>query len=145
MICQKRLESNIARISVDLSDKRPASGFMTAREVMQVVGSDFCRRMDQNCWARALYTAIEEEPYSIAIVADCRFPNEVTLGTEREAKVIRLTRKIFDDEHLSEKALDNFPLGEYSLVIDNQNLTIHETHKTFKPTLYSWFSDYKLI
>jgi hypothetical protein len=111
---------------------------MTGREVMQVFGTDICRRIDTNCWARGLYNIIKNEGYDLAIIADARFPNEITLGTETGAKMVRLLRKINDDQHPSETALDNFPLGEYSLVIDNQKLTMQETHKKFKPFLDRW-------
>jgi hypothetical protein len=118
---------------------KPASGDMTAREVMQVFGTDICRKIDTNCWARGLYNIIEDEGYELAIITDARFPNEVTLGTETGAKVVRLLRKVNNDKHPSEVALDNFPLGEFSLVIDNQRLTIPETHNKLKLSLTKWF------
>jgi hypothetical protein len=123
---------------------KPASGYMTAREVMQVFGTDMCRRIDNNCWARGLYSTIKNEEYELAIVTDARFPNEVTLGTEDRAKVVRLQRKVIEDAHDSEHALDDFPLGEYSLVIDNQDMTLAETHKALKPHVLGWFDQYKL-
>jgi hypothetical protein len=124
---------------------KPASGFMTAREVMQVFGTDVCRRIDPNCWARGLYSTIENEGYELAIATDARFPNEVTMGTERDAKVIRLLRNFVEDVHESEKALDEFPLGEFTVVLDNQNLTLSETHKKLKPFVDEWFARYKLV
>jgi len=104
-------------------------GYMSARQVMQIFGTNLCREMDGNCWARATYTKIKHENPELAIIADARFPNEVTMGTEIGAKAIRLLRNPYDDQHESETALDNFPLGEYSFVIDNSDLEMDETHK----------------
>lgn len=106
------------------------TGFMSARHLMQIFGTDYCRQIDQHCWARALYNKIRSENHELSLVADARFPNEVTMGTEIGAKVIRLLRDPFKnkpDRHQSEIALDNFPLGEYSLVIDNRDMNIDET------------------
>lgn len=106
------------------------NGLMSARHLMQMFGTDYCRRIDEHCWSRALYNKIQSEDHELSLVADARFPNEVTMGTEIGAKVVRLLRDPFKDKpdrHSSEIALDNFPLGEYSLVIDNRDMTIDET------------------
>ncbi len=124
---------------------KPASGFMTGREVMQVLGTDYFRQIDPSCWARGLYSTIEQEGYSLAIVTDARFPNEITIGTERDAFAIRLTRKLGNDIHESEKALDDFPLGEFSLVVDNEGLEMAETHKKVKPHIDRLFQQRRLI
>lgn len=126
-------------------DIKPASGRMTAREVMQVFGTDICRKMDPNCWARGLYSAVKNDGLSLAIVTDARFPNEVTLGTECGAKVVRLTRNPYDDNHPSETALDDFPRGEYSTVIDNEDVSMAETHDLLKKHLKNWFNSYQLV
>jgi hypothetical protein len=122
-----------------------ANGAMTAREVMQVFGTDICRRLDENCWARGTYSSINNDGYELAIVTDGRFPNEITMGTEIGAKAIRFTRNVADDNHESEKALDNFPLGEFSLIIDNHDLSMLETHKILKNNLNQWFKYSEII
>lgn len=123
---------------------KPASGYMTAREVMQVFGTDVCRQIDLNCWARGLYSKIERDNYELAICVDARFPNEITMGTEKGCKAIRLSRNPYNDTHVSEMALDNFPLGEYSLVIDNTNMTVKDCQRFLKPHIHDWFEQYKL-
>ncbi len=123
---------------------KPASGAMTAREVMQVFGTDVCRKIDTNCWARGTYSAIKNEGYDLAVITDARFPNEVTIGTETGAKVVRLLRHPHEDHHDSEKALDNFPLGEYSLIIDNTDKTMQDTHKVVRESVLAWFTDSKI-
>jgi hypothetical protein len=124
---------------------KPASGNMTAREVMQVIGTDIFRRLDNNCWARSLYSIIEQEGYELSLISDARFPNEITLGTENNGKAIRLLRKVNEDNHDSEIALDNFPLGEYNVVLDNQDKTMAETHKIIKGYVNEYFKQYRLI
>jgi len=121
----------------------PAKGKMSVREVLQVFGTDVCRAMDENCWARSLYKTIESENYPIAIVLDCRFPNEVTMGTERGAKVIRLLRSKKDgDDHRSETALDDFPLGEYSNIIDNTQMSFSDKNDRLLEVVRKYLEQY---
>lgn len=101
---------------------RPASGLVTARELLQLIGTDYFRQIWPNCWAHGLYKSIENDGYELAIITDARFPNEITMGTERGAKAVRLLRNIKEDPHPSETALDDFPLGEFSLVIEDCTL-----------------------
>lgn len=118
---------------------KPASGFMTAREVMQVFGTDICRKIDTNCWARGLYSIIKKDDYKLSVVPDARFPNEITLGTESDAKVVRLLLDPYHDDHESECALDDFPLGEYTKIVDNQKIKMVECHKVLVDDLRKWF------
>lgn len=107
-------------------DYVPAFGPMSIREILQVFGSDICREIDPNCWARATYKKIEQEEYMVAIITDARFPNEITMGTEKGAQAIRFRRMPFakQDQHFSETALDDFPDGEYSFIVDNIDINI---------------------
>ncbi len=127
-------------------DYAQASGPMTIREVLQVFGSDICRTLDANCWARSLYNKISNEKHKIAIVTDARFPNEISMGTERGAKVIRLLKKLPVDgvEHPSEVALDDFALGEYTKVIDNSQMSITDKNLEIDKVLPDWFSQYRI-
>jgi len=47
---------------------------MTAREVMQFVGTNIFRKMKHNVWSSATINKIQKEKPKIAIIADCRFP-----------------------------------------------------------------------
>lgn len=125
----------------------PRKGPMSGREVMQILGTDIFRKMDQTCWARALYNTIEKDGHSLAIITDARFPNEVTMGTESGGKAIRLMRQPFEDLHESEMALhpSNFPLAEYNYVLNNEDLSMKEAHNTIKSTINTWFKDYGVI
>lgn len=77
-------------------------GNMTAREVMQYVGTEIFRKMYKDVWTNALVTRINEEKPLIAVVADCRFDNEASAIKQAGGILIRLNRKPDDDSHESE-------------------------------------------
>jgi hypothetical protein len=101
---------------------------LTAREVMQYVGTDFFRKMKQDVWASATINKINQDKTDIAIIADCRFPNEVETIKQAGGYVIKLMRDPFHSDHSSETALDpeNYPQTNFDLIIFNQSLTIDE-------------------
>jgi hypothetical protein len=124
-------------VNGDADDENPASAYvdenfmltyhepgqMTAREVMQQFGTNICRRMYGNCWVDALIRRIRNDQPSLAVVTDCRFPNEITGIQVAGGKVVRFLRAPFagQDEHESETALDDFPLEDFDAVVDNRD------------------------
>lgn len=108
-------------------------GFMTAREVMQFFGTEVCRGIKDSCWVDACVREIKADGVELAIIDDCRFPNEVEGLQAHGAKVIRLTRKgtSDNDQHRSETALDkeNFDWNKFDFIIDNQNMTIGQQNE----------------
>lgn len=101
---------------------------MSAREVMQVVGTDMFRKMQTNVWSEATIRKINKDQPPLAIIADCRFPNEVQAVKNAGGIVIKLTRNPYNSNHASETALDpdKYNPQLFDLVIDNHNLTIDE-------------------
>lgn len=101
---------------------------LTAREVMQFVGTDIFRKMKNNIWADATIAKIKKEKPNLAIIADCRFPNEVDAIKNAGGIVIKLTRNPFDSDHASETALDpdNYDQSNFDFVLDNKNLSIED-------------------
>lgn len=120
-------------------------GYMTAREVLEVVGTDWCRRVDINCWAQGTYNIINNENYDLAIICDARFPNEISIGTEIGAMAIRLTREIEKSKSAPETALDNFPMGEYHCVINNNGLTLRQKNKEIDKQIIPWLERYGIL
>lgn len=114
-------------------------GYMTAREVMEVIGTQVVRKAKPDAWCRACYNLIKQEAPSLAVIADGRNPNEITVGTEMGAKAIRLLRNPHNPTSPSETALDNFPLGEYSLVVDNSNMSLEEKNSFVEQYIIKWF------
>lgn len=105
---------------------------LTAREVMQFVGTDIFRKMKPDVWAGATIAKIYREQPQLAIIADCRFPNEVDVVKNAGGLVIKLTRNPYNSSHSSETALDeiNYANNNFDLVIHNEILTIQEQNET---------------
>lgn len=102
---------------------------LTAREAMQIVGTDFFRSLSTNIWPESTIKKINKENPSLAIINDCRFPNEVEYVKNNNGIVIRLTRQNTNEsEHQSERILDqdNYDWNNFDYVLDNQYMTINE-------------------
>lgn len=111
-------------------------GRMTAREFMQFFGTEICRSIYEDVWTDRLLKNIAEESPLIAIIDDCRFPNEVKAIQSAGGKVVKLTRRPFKDSHSSESALDLYK--KFDAVIDNSDTTIHETNLKIIELLDEW-------
>lgn len=101
---------------------------MTAREVMQFVGTNIFRSMQESVWTNATINKILKDKPDLAIVADCRFPNEVESIKSVGGIVIKLTRNPFNSQHESEIALDEdkYDQSIFDLVLDNKNIGIED-------------------
>lgn len=101
---------------------------LTAREVMQIVGTDIFRKLKHNVWADATIIKINNEKPSLALIADCRFPNEVEAVKKAGGLVIRLTRKPYESDHPSETALEqaNYDWKNFDIIFDNTNLSLQK-------------------
>jgi len=106
------------------------AGYMTAREVLQYVGTDIFRKMNSNVWIDTLFRNIEEEDSEVALVSDVRFENEIKGIQERGGFVIGLTRDPYEkqDRHASEAEIENC-LGLCNVTIDNTTLSIPEQNE----------------
>ena len=100
------------------------TGYMTAREVLQYVGSNLFRKMSNDVWVDTTLRKIEKDNPMVAIVSDVRFPNEVEGIQQNGGSVIRLTRAPHPDTHISETALDDYEGFDY--VLDNKDMSIYE-------------------
>jgi hypothetical protein len=101
---------------------------LTAREVMQYVGTNFFRKMKHDVWSSATINKIKLENPGFAIIADCRFPNEVEAIRNAGGLIIKLTRNPYHSDHESEIALDpqNYDHNNFDLVVDNAQMSIPE-------------------
>lgn len=102
---------------------------MTAREVMQFVGTEIFREMYDNVWAQSTVNRIIKDESKFAVITDCRFPNEVEAVQKAGGKVIRFTRNPYpEDSHESETALDadNYDWSNFDAVIDNNKMSISD-------------------
>ncbi len=114
---------------------------MTGRELMQTFGTNICRSLYYDCWARGTFNSIKREGIPLALICDGRFPNEINMGNALKAKTVRLLRAPHaDDQHPSETALDDFPLDQYSYVLDNREMSLEEHCQVMDSTIDEWLS-----
>lgn len=111
-------------------------GKMSAREFLQFFGTDVCRKIYEDVWQARLMNDIAREGSLLAVVDDCRFPNEVQAIQNAGGHVIKLTRNNHKDAHTSECALDMHE--GFDAIIDNQNMTIHDTNIEIIRILDEW-------
>lgn len=108
------------------------TGFMTAREVMQLFGTDLIRHTFGNVWASSTIRRIKNQRKPLALISDHRFIDESEAVLRSGGYILRLTRTPFgySDSHESEAALDNFDWNkEHCFVIDNQKMSEDEQNK----------------
>lgn len=103
--------------------------YLSSREVMQFVGTDLFRKMFENVWPSSAIRKIQKDSPGIALITDCRFPNEVQAIRENGGTVVRLTRnENSSSDHISENVLnrENFDWNMFDYIIDNKDMTILE-------------------
>lgn len=86
--------------------------------LLQALGTEVGRRNDSDRWVRTLYYQIKDECPRIAVIPDCRFPNEADFVKQLGGfmiKVVRLDKNgerfVAPDrshDHPSEVALDDY-------------------------------------
>ena len=114
----------------------PRAGYLTARELMQIFGTDIMRNMfSQDIWVNSTLSVIMESTAMLHIIQDVRFVSEVDgiLGLPN-GYVIRLNRKPHQDSHPSETALDSYDwsndgAGSRVALINNSHFSIEETNE----------------
>lgn len=116
---------------------------MTAREVMQYIGTDVLRRIQRNVWSDATIRKITKENFPLALIADCRFPNEVAAVKKAGGLVIKLDRSLYSSSHASETALDeaSYDQSNFDLIIDNHSLSIEDKNQY----IYNFLTEQKVI
>lgn len=99
------------------------------RLLLQIYGTEIFRnRVDTDWWAKQVAKRYNEFTSGVYIVTDVRFPNEISVFGESEGEVISVrvnrnkTEDTFNEEHDSEKALDNF--SNFDWVVDNNGTLV---------------------
>jgi hypothetical protein len=112
----------------DYNESFEMSGYMSARQIMEHVGTNVFRKIKTNVWVDATINKIKKENLDLAIIADCRFPNEVESIKKAGGYVIRLDLDPFGSDSNSENALDKdkYDWNKFDLVIRNTGMTIDE-------------------
>jgi hypothetical protein len=121
-------KQDISKIMHDTGRYPKLTDPMTAREFMQVVGTNIFRHIYPDIWAKFSLKEILLEEMNYAILSDVRFPNEIEIFKEYNPTVIRLLRNKVNSEHRSETALDDYDFSKISnyFEIDNSHMSIPE-------------------
>ena len=111
-------------------------GRMTAREVLQVVGTDFFRSIYKNVWVDSCLRQIKEDDSELALISDVRFENEILAIQKAGGFVIGLKRNPSKkkDKHPSETAIEKC-IDLCDATIDNQLLTIPQQNEQIYLTI----------
>jgi hypothetical protein len=104
---------------------------LTARRAMEVIGTDIFRHISNNVWVDATISKIQRDGLELAIIPDCRFPNEVDTILKYNGYVIRLGLDPFGSMSNSESALDKnkYDWSKFSCVIDNTDMTVQQKNE----------------
>lgn len=109
-----------------ISNNISVSGKMSAREIMQYVGSEIFREMYPNIWVDVLLRRVKNYGSMLSVITDCRFPNECDAIHEAGGQILRMTRSPFSDQdtHMSETELDQY--DNFDMVLFNDTMTVDE-------------------
>lgn len=113
----------------EITDIILPSGYMTGREIMQIVGTDVFREyFSDMVWVNATIRQIKKDNYKFALICDVRFPSEVESVLKNDGHIVRLMRNVCKaDAHASETSLDNYDWYKKNVhLISNINLSIEE-------------------
>lgn len=101
--------------------------FWTPREIMQFLGTDCYRAIDDNFWVKQLFKRLFESGIKNVIISDCRFVSEIDAVLERGGIHVRIYRDseeytlVHNTQHISETALDNYEKIDFEI---NNNGTL---------------------
>lgn len=113
------------------------TGNMTARQVMEYVGTGVFRKMKQDVWVSSVIKKIQNDKPKLAIITDCRFPDEIDAIKKNNGKVLRLTRSKYTSTYESETVLDEdkYDWSKFDAIIRNDDMSIYDQCMAIKKTL----------
>lgn len=94
--------------------------YVTPRVALQVLGTEYGRRMYKNIWVEACLNHIVSTGNPRHVISDVRFANELEALQSRGARVVRLLRGKRQSNHPSELELESIPLDSFDHVVNNQ-------------------------
>lgn len=122
----ERLLGSVQTHAANIAWLKIPVGYMTAREVLQQVGTEIIRRMDPDAHSRACIHEAMNSSASVVLCDDLRFPDEIEAWQKVGGRVIRLTRATDNhDSHVSETKLDGY--RGFDAVVDNGGHSVERT------------------
>lgn len=110
----KRELSEATKVSIDTIEKEKDR----FRMGLQWWGTELRRTQDEEYWVKQLIQAIRTSDCKLAVITDCRFPNEAETVRSMGGNVIRIERAgASGDCHASETVMDNY---QFDYVICNR-------------------------
>ena len=106
---------------------------LTARDIMEYVGTKLIRRMYPDAFIDSLLRRVEANPSPLTLITDVRRANESKKILEAGGKIVHLTRG--NPQNISESDINNV---EPSVVLDNSSLTIEQSCEQFEQMLRNW-------
>lgn len=105
--------------------------YWTPREILQFIGTDCYRAVDDYFWVKKLFKTIDENGYKNVIVSDCRFKSEIDPIKERGGHHVKVIRDydgvVHNKTHQSETELEE----DYKVDVKiNNNSTLDFLEKT---------------
>jgi hypothetical protein len=86
--------------------------YWTPREIMQFIGTDCYRKIDDDFWVKQLFKTLSKRGVKSVVISDCRFVSEVEAVLNRGGYHIRIYRDSAGAAqgatHASETALDDY-------------------------------------
>ncbi len=93
--------------------------YWTPREIMQFMGTDAFRAIDDNFWVNQLFKYIHRNNLKNIIITDGRFPSEIKAVKDRGGVHIRIEREyeleVHGTNHASETSLDNHDDADFNV------------------------------
>lgn len=83
----------------------------TPRAVLQYLGTEIGRQLDENIWVKSLQKRLEAFPAGSVVITDVRFPNEADVVKALGGEIWRIIRPALGDRtdlHASEIGMDNY-------------------------------------
>lgn len=116
-------------------NSKDKTGKISCNEIFDIVQNVIISKIDRNALARALHYEVQHSNVKLAIIQNPLLQNDITMGTASLAKAIRI---IDSDKNEKNYCLKDMPLGEFDLVLQENNF------KNLTATVNNWFRDYKL-
>lgn len=108
------------------------------RKLLQGIGN-IVREYKEGFWALNVVNIIKQEMPNIAVITDCRFPNEIQIMKDhfRDVTTIKIIRDVVEMEDISEHALDDY---KPNYIVSNDG-TIADLQNSLKDVIERRFNE----